>query len=120
MRILYTRPNSSQATDDTNPDLTEGFKPIWTTDRLHPRHVPPSVSSSANYEGRLEGNGNNNNASGNQLYGNQNINITHMPGCQGRVSQSLLQPPEHAATQQGAPMSHTISNTTMSTVSIHL
>ena len=91
-----------------------------------------ALSASAKHHGgRINGNGNNNNsASGNLLYSRtgdagdqQGQHQHHQPGCrclgcQGKINQSLLQPPtrEHATMQQGGPVSQTISNTTMSTV----
>ena len=134
--------------------MTEGFKPIWTTDPLHPHHVPSSTTGKQ-HSGRVRGNGNNNqNRSGNPIYINENVTTNgdhqitgdpyhtnfhpgrsgnHKPDCPclgchgGRLAhQSLLQPPpahssprERGETQQqGVPISHTISNTTMSTVRI--
>ena len=80
------------------------------------------------HHGRIRGNGNNNNdRSGNPLYANENMiqNADHqLREPFGQNYTSLLQPPpahssprERGQTQQqGAPISHTISNTTMSTV----
>ena len=85
-------------------------------------------SAGKHHHGRIRGNGNNNNdRSGNPLYANENLiqDADHqLREPYGQNYTTLLQPPpahssprERGQTQQqGAPISHTISNTTMSTI----